>query len=83
MYETLLLERQGKYGLVDKTGKTILPVEYDKIKKMEEYILIKKDDKYGVLDSFGNMIAEPIYKKIRLERNNLEGKIAGNSWQSL
>lgn len=83
LYETFLLKKYDKYGLADKQGRLILPVEYDKIKKLGEYILIEKNNKYGVLDSTGNIIAEPIYKKIRLERNNLEGKVAGNSWQSL
>ncbi len=83
LYDTFVIENRNKYGLADKSGKIILPIEYDKIKKLGEYILIEKNNKYGVLDSFGNIIAEPIYQKIRLERNNLEGKIAGNSWQSL
>jgi len=83
LYDTFIIENQNKYGLTDKNGKIILQLEYDKIKKLGEYILIEKNNKYGVLDSAGNIIAEPIYKKIRLERNHLEGKVAGNSWQSL
>lgn len=83
LYETYLLKKYDKYGLADKNGNIILQTEYDDIEKLGEYILIKKDNKYGVLDSSGNVIAKPVYKKIRLERNNLEGKLAGNCWQNI
>lgn len=83
LYETYLLKKMGNYGLTDKNGKITLPVEYDKIKKLGEYILIEKDDKFGVLDSTGKIIAKPIYKEIRLNRNNLEGKINKGDWINL
>ena len=83
LYDTYLLKKYDKYGLADKNGKFILLAEFDDIEKLGEYILIKKDNKYGVLDSSGNIISNPIYKKIRLERNTLQGKLAGNCWQNL
>lgn len=83
LYNTYLVKKYDKYGLVDKNGKWILPVEYEKIKKLGEYILVKKENKYGILDSDGKIIANCIYKKIRLNRNNLEGKLYKGKWQSL
>lgn len=83
LYDVFIVKKQNKYRIADNKGQIILPSEYDNIKMLGEYILIKKDGKFGVLDANGKTIADTIYKKIRLERNNLEGKIAGNSWHSL
>ena len=82
LYETYLLKKYGKYGLADKNGNIILPAEYEDIKKLDEYIIVKKDSKYGVLDSNGEIITKPIYKKIRLNRNNLEGKLK-RDWMNI
>lgn len=83
LYDTFIIKKYDKFGLVNLKGEQILPTEYDSIKKLGEYIIVKKNKRYGVFDASGNMIVQPVYKKIRLERNNLEGKISGNSWQNL
>ena len=71
-----------KKGKDDKSGQNINEIRQKRYENLEN-CLTDLNNKYGILDAYGNVIAEPIYNKIRLERNNLEGKLAGNSWQSL
>ena len=63
----LRVEKDGKYGLVDFSGKELLPIEYDNIetlKNVENSILIGNGDLIGLCDTEGNIVIEPKYKKI-------------------
>lgn len=75
LYDTLLIKRYNKYGLVNLKGEIVLAPDCDKIKKLGEHILVKRNGKYGLYSADGNKITDIKYKKIRLERNNPEGQI--------
>ncbi len=56
-----LVERNGKKGLLDKTGKVILPLEYDYVDNflssgLKNLISVKKGEKYGVVDFQGKVL---------------------------
>lgn len=60
-------EKDGKYGLVNHSGKKLLNTEYDNIvpvKGIENSLIIEKDGKLGLSDDAGNVVIEPKYKKI-------------------
>ena len=62
--KTLFISKKnGKYGLVDKTGKVIVDYKYDDAIDQNEcgYVAVKKDGKWGSIDSKGNLVQEPIY----------------------
>lgn len=64
----LRTENNKKYGLIDLSGKEILPCEYDSIKALqgiENSLLIQKDEKVGIANSKGSIIIEPNYKEIK------------------
>lgn len=64
----LKIKKNGKYGLIDLTGKEILPAEYDEIttlKGIENSIIIKKDGKVGLVNDSGNILAEAKYTEIK------------------
>ena len=64
----LKVEKSGKYGLIDLTGKEVLPLEYDEISGLdgqENSIIIKKDGKLGLVNDNGNIIIEANYKDIK------------------
>lgn len=53
----------GKYGFVDKEGKTIVEPNYDYALEQNEYgySAIKKDGKWGAIDQYGNVVIAPTY----------------------
>lgn len=82
LYETYVLKRKDQYGLADNKGNIILSPIFDKIKKCGEYIIVQKGKYYGVFDATGNQITQFIYKDIRLDRNNLQGKL-NREWEDI
>lgn len=76
------VEKDGKWGTIDNTGKTILNIEYDEIntvKGIKNALLIKKDGKYGVADDDGKIIIQPKYTEISsLGEDNKSGYIVKN-----
>ena len=64
----LKVEQNGKYGLIDLSGKEILPVEYNTITVIpgiKNSIKIEKDQKYGLATTEGTIILEPNYTDIQ------------------
>ena len=64
----LRVKKNGKYGLIDLSGKELLPVEYDEITVLDgagNSILIKKADKIGLVNDAGSIIIECNYKEIK------------------
>jgi hypothetical protein len=58
----------GKYGLKDKNGKTIIKPIYDKVRETPEgLIVIIKNSKLGLADKQGKILVEPKYKANLLE----------------
>lgn len=50
----LKVQKNGKYGLVDFSGKELITPEYDEItpiQGIENSLIIEKDGKYGLSDS--------------------------------
>lgn len=66
--EVLKVKKDGKYGLIDYSGKEILPTEYDSIEALEgvkNSIVITKEEKLGLCNNKGDIIIEPQYKEIK------------------
>ena len=64
----LKVKKNGKYGLIDFTGKEVLQAEYDDITVLEgisNSILIKKGGKVGLANDNGSIIVEPEYTEIK------------------
>lgn len=77
----LKVQKDGKYGLIDFSGKQILACEYDKIealKEIENSIVIEKDGKVGLCDN-KSIIISPEYKEIKgIEDDYKNGYIVVN-----
>ena len=66
----LKVEKSGKYGLIDLTGKEVLPLEYDEISGLsykEGELLVKQNDKYGVINIKGHKLIDIEYDKIAVD----------------
>ena len=79
----LKVQKNGKYGLVDFSGKEILAPEYDNIealKGLENSLILTKGEELGLCDNSGKIIIEPKYKKIdKIEDNYKNGYIVVDS----
>ncbi|MEE0866122.1 MAG: WG repeat-containing protein [Clostridia bacterium] len=78
----LRVEKNGKYGLLNLSGKELLPCEYDEIIAIDgikNALKIKKDDKYGVVDDEGKLVLKNEYVDItNLGEDSKEGFIIKN-----
>ena len=68
-YEKTVLQYQkdGKYGIIDFSGKSIIKLQYDEIRNMpyrEGELIAKKDDKYGVININGGKLLDFKYDYI-------------------
>ena len=79
----LKVEKNGKYGTIDFSGKELLPCEYDEIVSLggvKNSLKISKDGKIGIADEEGKIIINPEYSDIKnLGEDNKDGFIVKNS----
>ena len=63
----LKVQKDGKWGTIDNTGKELLKPEYDNIEAMKgikNALLIQKDGKYGIANNTGSIVLETKYTEI-------------------
>ena len=60
--ELASVELNGRYGLINKTGKVIIPFIYDYVSNFDEGLeLVKLNDKYGFMDTIRKFVIPLIY----------------------
>ena len=69
-YEKNILryEKNGKYGLLNITGKTVTEAKYDELTSLEEKegeVLVKENGEYGIIDEKGNTKIKNKYDSIK------------------
>ena len=78
----LKAQKDGKYGLVDLSGKELTGFDYEEITVIpgiENVIKVKKDGKYGIITSEGKEVIPTKYIEItNLGKNSNEGFIITN-----
>lgn len=72
MYEKTVLKysENGKYGLVDLSGKKITNAIYEELDSLpykEGEFLVKKEGKYGVINIKGNVLVEIAYDNVSVD----------------
>ena len=71
---------QGKWGAIDKAGKTVVPFKYDQLKMFTEGLAgFKLNGKYGFVDVDGKVCIEPIYDNVSAFNNGLASVYVGDS----
>ena len=57
-------EENGKWGFVDKEGRTVIPCQYEQVTEFNKYGFagIKQDGKWGSIDEAGQIKANPTYE---------------------
>ena len=80
--DVLKVKKDGKYGLINLSGKSLLNCEYDDIytlKGVENSLIIEKNEKVGLVDNSGRVVIEAIYTEIKpLGTEALDGYIVKN-----
>ena len=75
----LKVKKDGKYGIINLSGKELTSIEYDEIVAMDgirNTLKVKKDGKYGVIDNDGKELILTQYKDvINLGEENKAGFI--------
>ena len=66
-----IVNEEGKYGLIDKTGKVVLPTIYDDIEEnlYNKYRKVQLDEKRGLVDENGKVIYAAEYSSILVSDN--------------
>ena len=81
--DVLKVEKNGKYGIIDLSGKELLSCEYDQISALsgiKNALKILKDGKYGIVDDEGKVILKTEYADItNLGKDNKSGYIVKNT----
>lgn len=72
MYEKSVLKysENGKYGLINYSGKKITNAQYDELDALpykEGELLVKQNDKYGVINIKGNKLVKAEYDNIAVD----------------
>lgn len=78
MYEKSVLKysKDGKYGIIDFSGKRVTKAIYEEIDTLqfkEGELLVKKDGKYGIVNTKGTTLVKINYEKIETDKFYEEG----------
>lgn len=61
----VIVSEKYKKGVIDKSGNTVIPFDYDEISEFEDGIAkVKKNGKYGYIDKSNKIIIPIVYDKI-------------------
>lgn len=78
----LKVKKDGKYGIINLSGKEIKPCEYDQITAIQgikSALKVKKDNKIGIIDNDGKVILDTKYEDVtNLGKDNKSGFIVTN-----
>lgn len=73
--------KDGKWGIINKTGKEIIPCEYDLVYRFRNGYTVEKDGKWGILDKTGKEIVPCTYSAEEIEKMLKETKSAKNKYE--
>ena len=72
-FKFILVEKNGKFGIVDKLGNTISPLTFDAVEKEfnDHFFIVKQNGKWGLYNLiFRKFLLEPSYDHIKMLSNN-------------
>ncbi|QCX37179.1 WG repeat-containing protein [Aureibaculum algae] len=72
-FKFILVEKNGKFGIVDKTGNDITPISFDAVDKNYNgnFFIIKQNGKWGLYNIvFKKFLIEPSYDNVKMLSNN-------------
>lgn len=80
--DIIKVKKDGKYGIIDLTGKEQSEIKYEEIVAVpgiKNALQVKENGKYGIIDNEGKLIVEPKYTEVtNLGKDNKSGFIVKN-----
>jgi len=77
-----LKDSSSKILLVNNSGKSIVHLEIDEIKPLNEFLYVYSwEGKKGIIQSNGNLVTAPAYQKIKLINQNTINAFPTKKWQ--
>ncbi|GEM_PF-6177944 len=73
-YTTIVIRRNGKVGMLDKSGHEIIAPDFDEIYDFVKLIAIKNGNKWGFTKPDGSLEPEFLYKYITCHKNFIFGE---------
>lgn len=61
-----ICKADGKVGVVDNNKRVLIPIEYDEIRKFDNYYLIRRGNNFGLITSYGRYILPPYLANIQM-----------------
>ncbi|RAI14454.1 MAG: hypothetical protein DKM22_07695 [Candidatus Melainabacteria bacterium] len=68
---TKIVQKKKKYGIIDCSGKIIVPIVFSHAERHSSYVKLKKSDKYGIFDLEGKELLPVEYKSINPLSDNM------------
>lgn len=82
--DIILVSKDGKYGFITASGKSIIPIQYHQVKINSESALIgfkrNEDSKWGFMDKSGKEVESPIYDEIKEFSGGLAAVKQNENW---
>lgn len=76
-----VVSKDGKYGFIDKHGKTIIPLQYDEVNNFSEGLaVVNKDEKYGFIDVNGKVVVPLQYDYANSFSEGWASVYRGDKW---
>jgi hypothetical protein len=77
----LVVEKNGKFGLLDTKGETLVDLIYDYLAPFYDGLaVVKKDGKYGYINPKGELIIQPIYQLAKQFSKELAPVMLDGKW---
>jgi hypothetical protein len=71
----------GPWGYIDKTGKIVIPLQFEAAQPFSEGLAaVKLDKKFGFIDSGGRMVIQPRFDWVRSFQSGRASVKVGNDW---
>jgi len=64
-----IVEMKGKQGIIDATGKVVVPLQYVSCNRVDDYIIVRKENKSGVVDLNDKIVIPIKYSSIYRHHN--------------
>ena len=78
--DKLVLIKDGKFGVLDKNGNMLIPMEYDSMEADENYFYARNKAKWYVFNKFGRQISERSFENLLPQSENLIATKRNGYW---
>lgn len=80
--EYFKVSQDGRYGLIDSTGKLLISTQYDEIYSFNDgHAVVKKNFGWGIVDGKNNFVIEPNYEFVSMYDDIIATRNKTDKWE--